>query len=260
MKSLFRELLLSGVLPPHRISASSSNASTPTPSKSCSKSNPTSSLTATKEAREKRERLELVRAVLEISEKLKAAREAVRNGRLRFAAELVRELKKALRVSDQVAESEPVEEGVIQEVLMRFMDNAVRFERESNRIRVKYVLSIDGNHGIELKTVLQALDMVGILHYGLAKVADLMIKHVISPALNSGSPVSFVTEINPDSQAMTEATLKIVPSNDPKGSWTRCFGRLTWPRISKLIISKFLSKVILCNPSPLFVLYMVFLF
>ncbi|XP_062018003.1 centromere/kinetochore protein zw10 homolog [Rosa rugosa] len=60
---------------------------------------------ATKEAREKRE---LVRAILEMSKKLKAAREAVRNGRLRFAAEQVREMKKALRVSDRVDESEPV--------------------------------------------------------------------------------------------------------------------------------------------------------
>nr|XP_011467760.1 PREDICTED: centromere/kinetochore protein zw10 homolog isoform X2 [Fragaria vesca subsp. vesca] len=184
---------------------------------------------ATKEAREKRELLELVGAILEISEKLKAAREAVRSGRLRFAAEQVRELKKALRVcgDDIVDEGEPVVYGLlrkewsdcfdeIQEVLMRFMDNAVRFEGETNRIRVKYVLSIDGNDGIELKTVLEALDVVGVLNYGLAKVADLIIKHAISPALNFGAPVSFVTEINPDSQAMTEAILKIVPSNDPK--------------------------------------------
>lgn len=26
-------------------------------------------------------------------------------------------------------------------------------------------------------------------------------------------------------------------------SWIRCFGRLTWPRISELVISNFLSKV-----------------
>ncbi|KAL6136985.1 hypothetical protein ACLB2K_062280 [Fragaria x ananassa] len=244
---------------------------------------------ATKEAREKRELLELVRAILEISEKLKAAREAVRSGRLRFAAEQVRELKQALRVSgdDLVDEGEPVVYGLlrkewsdcfdeIQEVLMRFMYNAVRFEGETNRIRVTYVLSIDG---IELKTVLEALDVVGVLNYGIAKVADLIIKHAFSPALNFGAPVSFVTEINPDSQAMTEAILKIVPSNDPKiekmdgeaiysriivvikfinkyicfqeGSWTRCFGRLTWPRISELIISKFLSKVVPQDASKL---------
>lgn len=65
---------------------------------------------ATKEAREKRELLELVRAILEISEKLTGAREALRNGRLRFAAEQVRELKKVLRVSsdDRVDDREPV--------------------------------------------------------------------------------------------------------------------------------------------------------
>lgn len=42
---------------------------------------------------------------------------------------------------------------------MRFIGNAVQFERESNRIRVKYVLSVDGNDGIELRTVLEALDV-----------------------------------------------------------------------------------------------------
>lgn len=246
----------------------------------------------TKEAREKRELLELVRAILEISEKLTGAREALRNGRLRLAAEQVRELKKALRVSsdDRVDNREPVVYSLlrkewsdcfdeIQEVLVRFMDNAVCFERESNTIRVKYVLSIDG---IELRTVLEALDVIGILDYGLAKVADLIIKHVISPALNSGAPLSFVTEIIPDTQEMTEAILKIAPlniSNDPKiekmdgetiyseiiqvikfiykyicfqdGSWTRCFGRLTWPRISELIISNFLSKVVPQDASKL---------
>ncbi|XP_068345591.1 centromere/kinetochore protein zw10 homolog isoform X2 [Pyrus communis] len=239
----------------------------------------------TKEAREKKALLELVRAILEISERLKGASEGLRNGRLRFAAQELRELKNTLRVSDddRVDEGEPVVYRLlrkewsecfeeIQEVLVRFIRNAVRFERESNRICVKYVLSIDGNDGFELRTVLEALDVVGILDYGLGKVADLMIKHVISPALNFGAPVSFVAEVNRDSQVLTEAILNIVPSNDPKiekmdgetiysgiiqvikficnyiclqdESWIRCIGRLTWPRISELIISKFLSKVV----------------
>ncbi|KAM2538318.1 hypothetical protein TB2_023773 [Malus domestica] len=239
----------------------------------------------TKEAREKKALLELVRAILEISERLKGASEGLRNGRLRFAAQELRELKNALRVSDddRVDEGEPVVYRLlrkewsecfeeIQEVLVMFIRNAVRFERESNRICVKYVLSIDGNDGFELRTVLEALNVVGILDYGLGKVGDLMIKHVISSALNFGVPVSFVAEVNRDSQVLTEAILNIVPSNDPKiekmdgetiysgiiqvikfisnyiclqdESWIRCFGRLTWPRISELIISKFLSKVV----------------
>lgn len=158
------------------------------------------------------------------------------------------------------------------------MANAVQFDRESNAVRVKYVLSDAGIARIELCTVLEALDVVGILDYGLAKVADLMIKNVISLALNYRSPVSFVDEIVQDAEVMTGAVLKIVPSQDPKvenegktiysgiiqiirfvckcicfdnGSWIQSFGRLTWPRISDLIISNFLSKVVPQDASKL---------
>lgn len=55
--------------------------------------------------------------------------------------------------------------------------------------------------------------MVGILEYGLAKVADLMIKYIITPFLNSGRPISFLEELNQDS-----AVLKIVLSPDGKVS------------------------------------------
>lgn len=58
--------------------------------------------------------------------------------------------------------------------------------------------------------------MIGILDYGLAKVADLIIKHVINPTVNHGSPISFVEELNQDSKGMNEAILKIVPSVDRK--------------------------------------------
>ena len=53
--------------------------------------------------------------------------------------------------------------------------------------------------------------VVGILEYGLAKVADLMIKYVITPFLNGERPLSFLEELNHDS-----AYLKIVPSSDSK--------------------------------------------
>ncbi|ESR60911.1 Centromere/kinetochore protein zw10-like [Citrus sinensis] len=116
------------------------------------------------------------------------------------------------------------------------------------------------------------MEVVGILDYGLAKVADLTIKYVISPAVSYGSPITFVEELNPGPEKMSEAILRMVPSVDDKienvdgktiysgiiqvvkfihkriclqnGSWVRCFGRLTWPRISELIISNFLSKVV----------------
>lgn len=58
--------------------------------------------------------------------------------------------------------------------------------------------------------------MVGILDYGLAKVGDLIIKYVVSPAVIQGSPISFVEELNQDPKEMTEAVLKIGPSVEPK--------------------------------------------
>ncbi|KAL5794195.1 hypothetical protein ACOSP7_002789 [Xanthoceras sorbifolium] len=235
----------------------------------------------TREATVKREILELVRVIVAIHERLKGVREGVKNGRLRFAAEEMRELKKALRIGDE-DEREPIVYGLlrkewhdcleeIQELLARFMENAVRFEPELNGVRVRY-RNAEGNDGVELRTVLEAMEVVGILDYGLAKVADLMIKHVITPAANHGSHVTFVEELNQGLGEMTDALLKMVPSVDPKsenvdgkivytrilqvikfvykciclqnGPWVQSFGKLTWPRMSELIISNFLSKVV----------------
>jgi len=55
--------------------------------------------------------------------------------------------------------------------------------------------------------------VVGILEYGLAKVADLMIKYVIIPFVNHGRPLSFLEELHQES-----AVLKIVASPDIKVS------------------------------------------
>lgn len=70
----------------------------------------------TREVRAKKELLELVRAIVEISDKLNGAREGLRNGRFRFAAEELREMKKVLRVSDdydKVDDREPVVYGLL---------------------------------------------------------------------------------------------------------------------------------------------------
>ncbi|KAM6548410.1 hypothetical protein CsatB_020086 [Cannabis sativa] len=245
------------------------------------------------QVRAKRELLDLVKVIVEINEKLMAAKEALRCKRLRFAAEELRDLKKALGTCNggdhQVDEGEPVVYGLlrkewydcfdeIQEVLLKFMAKAVRFDQESNAVRVEYFLSDGGIARVELRTVLEALDVIGILDYGLAKVADLLIKYVISPAVNYKSPVSFIEELVQDSEELTGAILKIVPLSVSKvenegetiysgiiqtikfvcksiclgnGSWIQSFGRLTWPRISNLIISNFLSKVVPQDASKL---------
>ncbi|XP_021890126.1 centromere/kinetochore protein zw10 homolog [Carica papaya] len=233
-----------------------------------------------REVKVKRELLELVKVIVEICEGLKEAREGLRNGRLRFAAERINNLKVALRIGDE-EEGEPIVYGLmrkewldcfeeIQELLVKFMENAIHFEHEAKRIRVSYRLSVDGIDGVELRTVLEAMDVVGILDYGLAKVADSTIKHVITPVVNRGSAIKFIEDSNQHSEEMVEATLTRITISDPEiqnldgetmylgiiqvvkfiykylcfqnGSWIRCFGRLTWPRISELIISNFLSK------------------
>ncbi|XP_030539776.1 centromere/kinetochore protein zw10 homolog isoform X1 [Rhodamnia argentea] len=240
----------------------------------------------TREAKLKKELLELVRVISRLSERFGGAREALRSGRLRFAAEEIRNLKLAARVCDteeNVAGREPVVYGLlkaqwhecfeeIQEVFSRFVDNAVLFEQQSNRIRVKYQLSVDGIAGVDFQEVLESMEVVGLLDYGLARVADLMIKYVMTPVINSGSAIAFVEESKQESGKLTEAFLRMMQSPDQKigtvdsemifskiievakficericfksDSWIRSFGRLTWPRISELIIINILSKVV----------------
>ncbi|GLT30184.1 hypothetical protein SLA2020_050010 [Shorea laevis] len=235
-----------------------------------------------REARVKSELLVLVKVIVGICEKLEGAREELKNGRLRFVAEEVRDLKSILRIGDE-EEGEPVVYGLLrrqwadcfdemQELLLKFIENAVQFEPELKRVRVKYQLCVSGIDGIELRAVLEAMEVVQILDYGLTKAADLMIKHVIAPSINHGSPARFLEELNEGSDEVTEAVLKILPLHDTKsvdvdgetiysrvtqvikfifkyicfqnGPWIHSFGRLTWPRISDLIISNYLSKVV----------------
>ncbi|KAG7010412.1 Centromere/kinetochore protein zw10-like protein, partial [Cucurbita argyrosperma subsp. argyrosperma] len=243
----------------------------------------------TKGAREKSELLELVKVIVEMDDRLKSVREATRKGMLKFAAEEVRELKTSLHIhnDDDCKDGEPLVYGIlrrewyqcfeeIQDLLVKILEHAVRFDQQS--IRVKYWSNIGEIDGIELRTVLEAMDVVGILDYGLAKVADLIIKFVFSPALTCGSPISYVEEINQDAEQKCTAVLKIVPSLEKienvdcetiysgvtqivkfisrhicyqNSSWIQRFGRLTWPRMSELIISGFLSKVVPKDASKL---------
>jgi centromere/kinetochore protein ZW10 len=236
----------------------------------------------TKEVKLKRESLDLVNAIVGICEALQETKEALKNGRFRFAAERIRELKVVLRIGEE-EDGEPVAYALlrkewsncfdeIQEVLAKFMENAVRFELDSSRIRIKYQLSVGETAGIALSTVLEAMEVIGILDYGLAKAADSIFKHVITPAVTHASTFAAVEDLCKSAGEVTEATLRLEQSSDHKFedvdgdamysgilkvvkficsslcfgnvTWIHSFGRLTWPRISELIISKFLSKVV----------------
>uniref|UniRef100_A0A1J3IDB2 Centromere/kinetochore protein zw10-like protein n=1 Tax=Noccaea caerulescens TaxID=107243 RepID=A0A1J3IDB2_NOCCA len=234
----------------------------------------------TKEVKLKRESLDLVSAIVGICEALQETKEALKGGRFRFAAERIRELKVVLRIGEE-EEGEPLAYVLlrnewsdcfdeIQEVLAKFMESAVRFERDSRKLRIKLI--VGETTGIALSTVLEAMEVIGMLDYGLAKAADSIFKHVITPAVTHASTFAAVEDSSKTSGEITEATLKLDQSSDHKiedvdgeaiysgilkvvkficsslcfgnVTWIHSFGRLTWPRISELIISKFLSKVV----------------
>ncbi|KAG5053145.1 hypothetical protein JHK87_005343 [Glycine soja] len=251
------------------------------------------------ELKMKKELLGLVGTVVALNQRLESVMEALKSGRFEFAAQGLKELKVALRIGDE-DDREPLVYGLLrkewsqcfEEVLLYFLVAVfcgsvwcIRFVLVSE----EFDLEVENVNGIQLQTVLEAMDVVGILEYGLAKVADLMIKYVITPFVNHGRPLSFLEELHQEL-----ALLKIVPSPDSKrhppaplagdgvaclfeyldgeflysgillfikfiyrsicfqkSSWMRCFGRLTWPRISELIISSFLSKVVPTDASKL---------
>ncbi|KAH1062240.1 hypothetical protein GYH30_005313 [Glycine max] len=173
------------------------------------------------ELKMKKELLGLVGTVVALNQRLESVMEALKSGRFEFAAQGLKELKVALRIGDE-DDREPLVYGLlrkewsqcfeeIQEVLVNFMEKAVRFDGDLNQVEIKYHLEVENVNGIQLQTVLEAMDVVGILEYGLAKVADLMIKYVITPFVNHGRPLSFLEELHQEL-----ALLKIVPSPDSK--------------------------------------------
>lgn len=80
-------------------------------------SNTVKEMTAkSREMRTKKELLELVRAIVGITEKLSRVKEDMKSGRLRFVAEELKQVKESLRISDdvdQVSEGEPIVYGLL---------------------------------------------------------------------------------------------------------------------------------------------------
>ncbi|XP_027331709.1 centromere/kinetochore protein zw10 homolog isoform X2 [Abrus precatorius] len=183
------------------------------------------------ELKVKRELLGLVGTVVALNQRLESVREALSSGRFQFAAQGLKELKAVLRVGDE-DDREPLVYGLlrkewshcfeeIQEVLVKFMERAVRFDGDLNQVEVKYHLKVDTMNGILLQTVIEAMDLEYLDGEFLYSGILLFIKFIYRTICFQNS------------------------------SWTRCFGRLTWPRISELIISSFLSKVVPTDASKL---------
>ncbi|KAL9270956.1 Centromere/kinetochore protein zw10-like protein [Drosera capensis] len=216
--------------------------------------------------------------------RLEEVRGMVRDGlgrRVVEAAVRVRELKTALMVGEEEEEGDGVVVfGLLRKewgLFVEHLERIVRFEVEHERIRVCSAGS--GVDGVELCAVVEAMDVLDILDYGLARTADSIIKHVIGPAMNLKAPASFIVEANENSGENCHAVLRILPYLGPEiygldgealfsrmiilvnfifkhiclenGQWMRLFGKLAWPRMSDLIISNFLNKVVPDDASKL---------
>lgn len=57
------------------------------------------------------------------------------------------------------------------------------------------------------------MQTVEVLDYGLGKVADSMIKHVMNPAISDGTVKIFI-ELDGDSVEPQEAILRLLPSSE----------------------------------------------
>lgn len=84
------------------------------------------------EVRVKREMLGLVRVVLEFGERLESVRVGLRNGRVKFAAEGLRELKLGLRVcdddgDDRVCGEEPLVYGLLRKEWSQLFEEVLDF-------------------------------------------------------------------------------------------------------------------------------------
>ncbi|XP_042501853.1 centromere/kinetochore protein zw10 homolog isoform X2 [Macadamia integrifolia] len=244
-----------------------------------------------KELKERKELLVLVQTMVNLIQRLKSVTEDLRVGRLINASEALRDLKKALLIhGEEVKGREPLvfsllrkewmdRSDEVQTVLVRLMENAICFEPDGGNVRVKFQLAMDGAGAVVFNSVLTAMDIVGILDYGLAKIADSVVKYAITPFVSNGNPSVSIEESSQNNGEMAEAILKLVlPSNSKvecrdcatmysditqvikfiykyicfeNGRWMACFGRLTWPRISELVISSFLSQAVPDDASKL---------
>ncbi|PKA50644.1 Centromere/kinetochore protein zw10 like [Apostasia shenzhenica] len=211
-----------------------------------------------RELEERREALAVVKTISSLLESLKAAREDVGDGRVVEAAMALRDLRKRLRVveveEEKGGEGEPAVFGFLrkewlrcfdelQRVLARNVEKSIHFESEKCTVTVRSTLR-SGKIEFALHQVLEAMEIVGTLDYGLAKVADLMIKHIISPTIvNKG--IIVLEELCEDSvvllKLISSSTSQAVPEDAAKMAEFEDVIRLTCEFENNLKAMNFLS-------------------
>ncbi|OEL28099.1 Centromere/kinetochore protein zw10-like protein [Dichanthelium oligosanthes] len=157
--------------------------------------------------------------------------------------------------------------------LAKNVEECMEFVPEGRKVVVRAIPRghSSGRHGIELPVALQALEIIDALDYGMAKIADLMMKHILVPAISNIHTAVSVELLEEGGPEHSVSVLSIVPSEELKDNkdgsnlysriidvikfvckficmenrkWIQSFAKLTWPRISDLVITHFLSKAV----------------
>ncbi|EMS64458.1 Centromere/kinetochore protein zw10-like protein [Triticum urartu] len=238
---------------------------------------------ARRELRERQEHLAAASSVASLSARLRAARASAHP---LDAAAAAAELKPLLGNPEGSGSGgdEPVVFGLLrgeweqlvdelQVGLSKNVEECVEFAPEGGKVVVRAGPSgsSSGTPGVELRVALQALEIIDSLDYGMAKVADLMVKHVFIPAISNISVTVSVEVLEKSGSTYPASVLSIVPSEELQGykdgsvlysriidvikfarkficveniTWTQSFAKLTWSRISDLVITHFLSKAV----------------
>lgn len=239
---------------------------------------------------EKKEALALVQTISQFVQRLQNAQQnmTVEQGRLVESAQALNLLRFALRVPENWKDGEI---GVswepkaftllqsqwvscfskLQDLLEDMFDSAIEVHNANSKLQINLHISCEklpaSVGGVELSSVLTAMDIAGILDAAFARLADSLIKSVIIPVTHT-SAIHIVSEESVKNKpVLSWALLSDIQSEGvapgalyPKllqvlkfvyrnicfenGSWMNLFGRLTWPRLSEAVITNCLAKAV----------------
>ncbi|CAO2149162.1 unnamed protein product, partial [Urochloa humidicola] len=156
--------------------------------------------------------------------------------------------------------------------LAKNVEECMEFASEGGKVVVSTTpRGLSRTHVVKLPVALQALEIIDALDYGMAKIADLMMKHILVPAISNIHVAVSVEEVLDEGGPEHSVVLSVVPSEELKDNkdgsnlysriidvikfvckficmenskWIQSFAKLTWPRISDLVITHFLSKAV----------------
>nr|CAB3489965.1 unnamed protein product [Digitaria exilis] len=102
--------------------------------------------------------------------------------------------------------------------LAKNVEECMKFAVEGGKVVVSATPrgSSSRTHGVELPVALQALEIIDALDYGMAKIADLMIKHILVPAISKIHVTVSVEVLEEGDPKHSVSVLSVVPSEELK--------------------------------------------